>query len=232
MEMKIRVIAIDDEVPALDLLCMFIQRNSSLELVGQFSSVAPAMKFLENTPVDLVISDIEMPEIDGLTLAKNLPGQTKIIFSTAYDNYAIQGFHLSAVDYLLKPYSIDRFQRAIEKAKDTIRMEQLKEQLAETIVVKVNYANRTIRLNDILYIESMNNNLQIHLKDKSILSFRESLKHIQGLLPNNQFFRIHRSFIVPRHRITAFNGQRVLIHECELPISAPYKNDFLNWMNS
>lgn len=228
---KIKVILIDDEEPALDLLAFYAQKNPSLELKQRFSNGISALKWLANNHVDLVISDIEMPGLNGLELAKTLPSDTKIIFSTAYDNYAVQGFNLAAVDYLLKPYPAERFNQAISRAVDQIQLDHFKDQIEESIIVKVNYTNRTVYLSEILFIESVNNNLHLHLINDEKLVFRASLKTISEQLPEQKFFRIHRSYIVPRQRITAFNNNRVIVGNKEFPISAPFKNEFLKWMN-
>lgn len=227
---KIKVILIDDEEPALDLLAFYAQKNPSLELKQRFSNGVSAQKWLTENSVDLVISDIEMPGLNGLELAKTLPSDTKIIFSTAYDNYAVQGFNLAAVDYLLKPYPAERFNQAISRAVDQIQLDHFKDQIEESIIIKVNYTNRTVYLSEILFIESVNNNLHLHLNNGDSLVFRASLKSICEQLPNERFFRIHRSFIVPKEKITAYNAHQVIIRNKELPISTPYKSDFLVWM--
>jgi DNA-binding LytR/AlgR family response regulator len=222
MEGPYTIVVVDDEEPALELIAWFIGQIDFLTLKGSFSNAESALAYLENDCVDILVS--------GLELARKIHGKTKVIFATAFENYAVEGFNLAAVDYLLKPFARERFEIAILKAIDLIQLDRFRNQSPDSIVVKVNYSNRTLILNEVSYVESINNTICIHLTDGESILFRESLRNFEERLPSLKFCRIHRSYIVPKDKITAYNAQRVLLNTKELPVSPTYKNEFLAWM--
>lgn len=224
------IIVVDDEKPTLEIVEWYIKQSPNLKLEGTFVSPEKALEYLSKKVIDIVILDIEMIGMNGLDLARNLKGKSKIIFSTAFSNHAIEGYNLSAVDYLLKPYSSSRFNQAIEKAISQIEYERIKLKEQDTIVVTINYQKQVVPLLSIDLIESSNNNIQFHLSDGSILDFRDSLSNIQQRLPQNDFFKIHRSFIVPKSKISSFTSQYVVIGTKKIPISKSFKNDFIQWI--
>lgn len=229
MRNNFSIVIVEDEAPARALLGMFVQKTPQIELINSFSSANQADDFLSKNDVDILVLDIEMMGMTGLELAAKLNNKTKLIFATAFEKYALKGFELSAVDYLLKPYAFDRFELAIKKAIDLIQLDEIRTFQSESIVVKVNYTNRTIMLNEIHYLESINNTICIHLMDGEKIKFRESLKHFENVLPQSQFLRIHRSYIISRNKILACNGHRIVLKGIELPISQPFRLLFEEW---
>lgn len=226
--MRYKLVAIDDEQPALDLIGFFTDKLENIEPVKLFSDAEEGLEFLKQNLVDIVLLDINMPGINGLKLKQMIDPSIKVIFATAHMNYAFAGFELSAVDYLLKPYSFDRYRIAIEKAINLIVLESGGEKEVNEITIKINYKNRSIVTDRIKYVESLNNNIIIHLYDGEMLSFRASLSTFISSLPSDKFLRIHRSYIIPIERVTAYNKQSVVIDDVELPLSEKYKDDFLN----
>lgn len=222
-----KLIVIDDEEPARRLAENFASRIPSLELVNSFASASTALEFLQNNEVDIVLADISMQGINGIEFARIKPGKSKIVFATAHEKYALEGFNLSAIDYLLKPYSFDRFSQALEKTINQIKMETAFQEKDAVIYCKINYSNYPVYLSQILFIESINNNLVIHLENGEQLSFRESLKSIIVQLPADQFIRIHRSYIVHLNKVTHYSRNKVVLAGHEFPVSDNYRSHFL-----
>lgn len=229
-ERKIKAIVIDDEVPALDLIAFYISKIDQIQLTEKFNSAEKALLFLKQNKIDLIFLDIEMTNMSGLDFAKKIDSSTKIIFSTAFDNYAIDGFNLSAVDYILKPYSFERFQMAVDKAIKLISLEKNQFISHKPLSIKVNYKTIQIHLEDVIYIECVNNNITIHLISSETLTFREPLKLFIEKLPKDIFIRIHRSFVVSKINIEKYSNSNVTIKGLDLPISSLYKESFLAWI--
>lgn len=230
MARKYRLIALDDESPSIRLIEKFCSENSKICFLAGFTSTQKALDFLSKNVVDIILLDIEMPGMSGLEIAKNCPKQVKIIFSTAFEQFAVEGFNLSALDYILKPYSIERFEKAIDKAIRMIELESL-EKPDEEIIVKANYSNKRIKLDSILYIESLDDNITINLIDNESITFRNTLKAFSQELPSNNFMRIHRSFIIALDKINSYQRNKVIVGEKELPIGLQYKDTFLAALN-
>lgn len=230
MARKYRLIALDDESPSIRLIEKFCSGNSKICFLAGFTSTQKALDFLSKNVVDIILLDIEMPGMSGLEIAKSCPKHVKIIFSTAFEQFAVEGFNLSALDYILKPYSIERFEKAIDKAIRMIELESL-EKPDEEIIVKANYSNKRIKLDSILYIESLDDNITINLIDNESITFRNTLKAFSQELPSNNFMRIHRSFIIALDKINSYQRNKVIVGEKELPIGLQYKDTFLAALN-
>lgn len=220
-------LAIDDEPMALELLKTFASRIRELNLLGTYNSPISGFAAIQNYEPDLIFLDIQMPEISGISLAEKLHSEQMIIFTTAHSEYAVQGFNLNAVDYLLKPFDFNRFTLSIEKAIKQKQIHQSFNDGSEYIVVKVEYRNVKIMLNDILYIEALDNYVKIYTKAKMYLTLM-NLKAIYELLPTSNFMRIHRSFIISLKKISDFTRENVVIEGKTIPVGRSYSNIFLS----
>lgn len=220
--MKISVIAVDDEPLALDLIRNHINKVPYLNLLGTFYNPIDALELIRKNRVDLIFLDINMPDVLGIDFIKGLQKPPKVIFVTAYDNYAVQGFEVSAVDYLLKPVSFSRFLSAVEKAREIIDPQQKKE---DFIFVKSEHNLIKIELKTIQYIEGYKDYLKIYTnQDRPILTIT-TFKAIEELLPDN-FIRIHKSFIVAIDKIISFRNGKVFVKDKQIPIGESYKESF------
>jgi len=228
----IRCIAIDDEPLALDVLEDFVQQVPFLELVRTCQSAVEALEILHQENIQLIFLDIQMPQISGVQFLKSLERRPKVIFTTAYPDYALEGFNLDAVDYLLKPFTFERFLKAVNKAYQQINIMNTGENVAEKPVtkdymfVKSGYDIIRIQYNDIRYIEGLKDYVKIHTDGKTIVSLM-SMKILAEELPQ-QFVRIHRSFIVNFERITLVQKKKVHIQSVEIPIGEVYREAFLD----
>lgn len=221
----IACIAVDDEPLALELMETYISQVPGLELKGIFTDAISAWGFLQKNPVDLVFLDIQMPDITGTQLARSLnKRQPMIIFTTAYGKYAVEGFNLDAVDYLLKPFDFNRFLEAVNKAKEYRAMLETGSATTEdsAIFVKSDYQNLRINTKDIQYIEGVDDYIRIHLDSGKNVFTLMSLKSIIEKLPEKDFIRVHRSYIVSVRKIRRIYNQMVQLGEKELPIGKSY----------
>ncbi|MEQ6123072.1 LytTR family DNA-binding domain-containing protein [Pseudotenacibaculum sp. MALMAid0570] len=229
---KVKCLIIDDEPMAREIIRSYVEKISNLDLFGECKNVSEALEVLQKETIDLLFLDINMPEISGLTLAKTLSSKTKIIFTTAYREYAIEGFDLQAVDYLLKPISFDRFFQAVRqfdnlygskiafsKVVENTQMEEFIFVRSERKMVKVNF-------NEIRYIESLSDYIKIHLNDQIIVT-RETINNIESKLPKDDFLRVHRSFIVSVQQITSYTNEYIELDKKAIPISRSYKENVL-----
>lgn len=222
----IKAIAIDDEPLALTILEHLCSKNAEIILEKTFTSQYEALNYLENFPVDLLFLDIQMPENDGVSFYKSLKNKPLVVFTTAFDNYAVEGFNVNAVDYLLKPIAYERFEVAIEKVK---KVKQLSVSNTDDafIMIRADYKLNKIYLKNILFIEGLDDYIQIHIDGKSKLVARMSMKNIMEQLPTNDFIRIHRSFIIPVQRITSVQSKIIFINNQEFPVGDTYKANVL-----
>jgi two-component system, LytTR family, response regulator len=237
-----KCIAIDDEPLALDLIEDFCSRIEYLNLVKTFTSAIEAMDFIKNESIDLIFVDIKMPRITGIDFVKSMLQPPIIIFTTAFTEYALTGFDLNAVDYLVKPIPFDRFFKAVNKANE-IFTSRNKKPLSNTIleksntndfiIVNVEYCTVKINLKDIKYIEGVKDYVKIVVenKTKSILT-RITMKKIIEKLPSKEFIRVHRSFIVSLSKIEKIERNRIVFGEKRIPISEQYKVNFYNIIDS
>ena len=235
----IRCLAIDDEPLALRQLVTYIQRVPFLELAAQCQSALEARKFLAEEAVDAIFCDINMPDLNGMDFIKSLQAPPLIVFTTAYSEYAVEGFKVNAVDYLLKPFGLDDFRRAANRIKE--RQESVSTNIQHptpntqpaTLFVKTDYRMVKINIPDIRYIEGMSEYLKIYLEgeDKPIITLL-SMKKIESRLPEN-FMRIHRSYIVNLHKIQEVNKNRIIMDaETYLPVGDMYKEAFQQYLDT
>ena len=221
MERKIRCVAIDDEVLALDVIEKFCSRLGGIEL-RVFTDPAEGLEVIRETRPDVVFLDIEMEDITGLAIARMLPEGTCFIFTTAYLDYALEGFNLDAVDYLHKPFAYSRFLTAMEKATRRLAM-PVNSAAPRNLVVKQDYTNVSIPFGDILYIEAMEGYSKIFRTQGDCVISRVILKQVCAMLPPGEFVRIHRSFVVPVSKIKSFPRQEVrLAGGKALPVGRQY----------
>lgn len=231
-----KCIAIDDEPVALSVISQFCKRIGDIELSVYSDPVVGINRVIETVP-DIVFLDIEMNGISGVELAKSLPEGTCLIFTTAYAQFALDGFELNAIDYLHKPFSFSRFERAVQKAKDLLQMRNLaqKSTLPDVeITVKVEYQNVRIAVSDIQYIEAMDNYIKIYTMDARPVVSQMNLKKILQLLPEEEFVRVHKSYVVPVRKIERFTRKYVILSfkSVELPVGRSYADDFMKRMQS
>lgn len=237
---KITCLIVDDEPLALDLLERYVTKTPFLELVHKCESAIEALEFVNKQQVDLLFLDIQMPELTGLELARLLPKETKVVFTTAFNDYAIDGFKVNAIDYLLKPFNYEEFLRASVKAKEWFELSnstaKAKKDVAETrsyIFVKSEYKQLKIKLDDIIYFEGLKDYVKIWLKSQSkpILTIM-SLKAIAEDLATTSFMRIHRSFIISLDQIQSVERSQVVMSNGErITIADQYKEQFQNFIS-
>jgi two-component system response regulator LytT len=232
----INTIAIDDEPLALQLVAGYIEKTPGLNLVGKFDNPLDAVDFMANESVDLIFLDIQMPDLTGIEFARSISKGPKVIFTTAYEKYALEGFRLDVVDYLLKPFGYEEFFKAVQKALRLIRLEQSTisqvEANSEFLFLKSEYKIRRINFNDILYIEGLKDYVKVYIKNdpKPILSL-SSLKLLETKLPELTFMRVHRSFIVNLEKIDTIERSRIVFGKVYIPISDQYKDKFQEFVN-
>jgi DNA-binding LytR/AlgR family response regulator len=219
---------VDDEPIAQDILKDFISKVDYLNLVGCSSNANEAFNEVQQKSIDLIFLDINMPGIDGMAFAKIIPKEIHVIFTTAYREYAIEGFDLQAADYLLKPIPFDRFLKAVAKVKDSIsKIDSEIQSKPEFLFVRQERKMEKIELGEILFVESYSDYIKIHLKDK-MLVVRESISNFEKKLPESQFIRFHRSFIGNISAIDSYTHEFLEIGGKALTISRSYKEEVLN----
>jgi len=227
----ITCIAIDDEPLALNLVNEYISKVSFLDLKGSFTDAIDARAFLEKEKIDLIFLDIHMPDLNGIQLYHSMPHKPMVIFTTAFSEYAVEGFNVNAIDYLLKPFEYDRFVKSVYKAKEYHEFTLNQEMRLTSIFVKSDYQLVKVNLKDVLFIEGLDDYIKIHLaENKNILTLM-SLKAITEKLPSSEFVRIHRSYIVPLNRIEKVSSKKVEIAGKEIPVGISYADEFFRLMN-
>lgn len=234
--MKLKTIAIDDEPLALRLVSEYISKTPFLELAGSFDNPLDAIDFLSAQPVDLIFVDIQMPDLTGIEFARSLENAPKIIFTTAYEKYALDGYKLNAIDYLLKPFSYEEFLKAAQKARKQLELEASALPMIDAnnqfLFLKSEYKIRRINFNDILYIEGLKDYIKVFTAgdDKPVLSLN-SMKSLEEKLPEDQFMRVHRSFIVNLNKISIIERSRIIFGKTYIPISDQYKDKFQEYLD-
>lgn len=227
--MKLRCLLIDDEPPALKVLARYISSIDGLEIAGQCSNAIEALGVLRHKTVDVIFLDIKMPRILGTEFLKNLSHPPKVIFVTAYREYAVDGFELDAVDYLVKPVSFERFFKAITKlnrllggeATDTVT--SIAPAAAAFVYLKVDKDMKKVFVNDIGYIESWKDYVMVYLNDGKHFLAKQSITAMENLLSEHKFLRVHRSYLVSLEKISGYNGLSVQLGGQEIPIGRLYK---------
>ncbi len=239
--MMIKCIAIDDEPLALQQLVAYISKIPFLSIVGQCQSAIEAKQIMQSDVVDAIFCDINMPDLNGMDFVKSLASPPIIVFTTAYSEYAVEGYKVDAVDYLLKPFGLDEFQRAANKVKrvyeqindnDSTSNQSVSED-ASTLFLKTEHRIVKVDISDILYVEGMSEYMKIHLiSQPKPLIVLLSMKKLEERLPSN-FMRIHRSYIINLDKIIEVNKNRVIIdNDAYLPIGDLYKETFNNYLNT
>lgn len=225
--MTLNCAIIDDEPLAAGLLKSYALKTPFLNLTGTYGSAIEAMRHLRDEPVQLLFLDIQMPELSGIEFAKILPPDTRIIFTTAFQQYAIEGYKVSALDYLMKPVSYDDFLRAANKALDWFSTVQRQQAYAKDrfMYVKSDYKLVRVALDDILYIEGLKDYVRIYLTDGQRIMSLMSMKKLEDYLPRPEFLRTHRSYIVHMTHVTQVDRLRIVFGTEYIPISDSYKAD-------
>jgi DNA-binding LytR/AlgR family response regulator len=236
---KIKCLIIDDEPPAQTVLKKYIAQVSSLELSGVCNNAVEAISFLQNQSVSLLFLDIQMPGLLGTKFIRTMNNPPKVIFTTAYRKFAVEGFELNAVDYLLKPISFDRFIMGVNKVlqlnlqlktENTHVSEPDSESTRPFLYLRADRKMVRILFDEILFIESLKDYIRIVTINKTVVS-RQSISSLEDMLPRNQFLRIHRSYIVAMSRIDSFNGETIDIGNNELPIGRLFKHVVSSQLN-
>jgi DNA-binding LytR/AlgR family response regulator len=229
----IRCLIIDDEPLAIELLEDFVSKVHFLSLVKSCSSAFEAISVIQKQTVDLIFSDIEMPDFTGIEFVKSIKNKPLIIFTTAYSHYAVEGFNLNAVDYLVKPIPFHRFLTAVNRAQELFNLKTEAETAIQPtipqtdfIFVKSDYENLKVNLNSIRYIEGLKDYIKIYTTDPKPILTLNSLKVFEEKLPAN-FIRVHRSFIVSLNHINSVQRNRIIIDKVYIPIGQNYKDDFI-----
>ncbi|MFB9053641.1 LytR/AlgR family response regulator transcription factor [Formosa undariae] len=242
--LKLSCIIVDDEPMALNLVESYVAKTPFLDLKKKCSSAIEALDFINSETVDLLFLDIQMPDLSGIEFSKMLPKGTRVIFTTAFDQYALEGFKVEALDYLLKPFDYAEFLTAANKARTWFDLVHLKNTESEAVVagsvsekkeflfVKSEYKQLRIKLADVLYFEGLKDYIKIWLKDnpKAILTIM-SLKSLEEELPKSDFMRVHRSFIVSLKNVEVVERSQIIINNQRITISEQYKPKFLEYIN-
>ncbi|WP_281986395.1 LytR/AlgR family response regulator transcription factor [Aquimarina aggregata] len=224
---KIKCIIVDDEPPAIRLLEKHIAKVSFLELITTTTNSLAVLEILEKQNVDLLFLDIQMPNLTGIQLSKIIDSKIKVIFTTAYPQFALESYDLNAIDYVLKPFDFERFYKAVSKLKPYTEVKHTESSATNYVFIKTDGKNNLekVYVDDILYIEGLKNYVAIHLTNKQIITYN-TLKHIYETLPNHKFIQIHKSYVVSIAHIDKTSSTTVQIHGNELPLGNTYKTDF------
>lgn len=229
--MTINCAIIDDEPLAAELLKSYAKKTPFLNLTGTYSSALEAMKELRDQPAQLLFLDIQMPELSGIEFAKILPPETKIIFTTAFQQYAIEGYKVNALDYLMKPIAYEDFLKAANKALEWFSVTQKQQTYADDrfMYVKSDYKLVRVALDDILYIEGLKDYVRIYLEDGQRIMSLMNMKKLEDYLPHPEFLRTHRSFIVHMTKAQSVERFRIVFGNQFIPISDSYKEKVLEY---
>ena len=237
--MKIRTVIVDDEPLAIEVIETYLKNFSDIEIIAKCGDGIQAFNILQQKKADLMFLDVKMPGLNGTELLKSLKNPPKVIFTTAYHDYAVEGFELNALDYLLKPVSFDRFLKAMEKvyehfgftARQNIQTGIMPARNQDIFLyLKVERKMVKVDVKDILWIESQKDYIKVVLSDKELIS-KQKISILEELLPEDEFLRIHRSFIISLNKIESFNSSKIEIDGKELPIGRNYKNDCQRRLN-
>ncbi len=230
--MEVKALIIDDEPLAQNVIKQYANKLPELVITGTCNDAICAHKFLQEQPVDLIFLDINMPKLSGISFLKNLKNPPLVIFTTAYSEYALEGFELNALDYLKKPFSFERFCKAYFRAEELLQLKEdsqsVKTENIETnfLFIKTNKKMVKVNFSEIFYIEGLGDYIKIHLADKKLVT-NLSMKKIHSLLPQKDFYRTHKSFIISLDKIDAVEGNMTIINNNKLPIGNSYRQEFI-----
>lgn len=226
----IQCLIVDDDLHALNLLEEYIQKIPYLSLLGKCKNQAEAIAILNSGKVDLLFMEVRMPGLTGIQLIKSVKPPPFVIFTTAFTEYALQGYELDILDFLLKPFSFERFLKAVSKANEMMQLKHpglLRNFNYDILFVKTGYKIIKIIIPDILYIEGLKDYVKIFTKEKNPLITLKSMIYFEKKLPPAQFIRVHRSFIVAINKIESISKNRIIIGDKYIPVSLGYKEEFL-----
>ncbi|MDE1192643.1 MAG: LytTR family DNA-binding domain-containing protein [Arachidicoccus sp.] len=229
----IKAVAIDDEPLALEVVDTFCKRFDFLLLEKMFTDSASALKYLEKNPIDLLFLDINMPAVSGVDFYKSLLHKPMLIFTTSHSEYALESYDLNTVDYLLKPFSFGRFEKALAKARsiyDLVHTATIAE-ASKYLMLKADYGIVKVVLSDVLFIEGLDNYLKIHLQDRPPLVVRMTMKALSEKLNENEFIRVHRSYIVAVNHIDSLKHKIINIGNEEIPVGKIYEEQLKTILN-
>lgn len=229
----IKAVAIDDEIPALQILNIFCSNSGMVQLDKTFNKPTEALKYLNQFPADLIFLDINMPALNGIELRKQLKQDTMVIFTTAFSEFAVEGFNLNAIDYLLKPFSYERFLQAVQKA---AQLRQYKSGAASQpeenfIYIRADYKLIKINIADIVFIEGLDDYVKINLVNEKPITTRFTLKALGDKLPADKLVRVHKSYIVALDKIKSVSSRIIQIGNEEIPVGSTYEENFLKCFN-
>lgn len=231
----IETIAIDDEPLALQLVKGYIEKTPGLHLAGIFDNPLDAVEFMAREQVDLIFVDIQMPDLTGIEFTRSLAQDAKVVFTTAYEKYALEGFRLDVIDYLLKPFSYEEFFKAVQKVQRLLKSEAAGlnqvEANADFLFLKSDYKIRRINFSEILYIEGLKDYVKVYVLNevRPVMSLA-SLKTLESKLPESKFMRVHRSFIVNLEKISTIERSRIVFGKTYIPVSDQYKEKFQDYL--
>ena len=230
--MNITCAIIDDGPLAAGLLESYVEKTPYLELKGTYNSAVTAMRDIRENPVQLLFLDIQMPELSGIEFAKILPRETKVIFTTAFSQYAIEGFRVNALDYLLKPISYQDFVKSTDKALEWFSSQMRQDAFLRDrfLFVKSDYKLQRVNLDDILYIEGLKDYVRFYLESGEKLMSLMSMKRLEDFLPSPEFLRTHRSYIVHMPKVRTIDRLRIVLDNTYIPVSDNYKDDVMAYL--
>ena len=226
----IKALAIDDEPLALNVIEAFCAQLDYIDLQKTFTKPNEALKHLNKYPVDLLFLDIHMPSLTGIDFYKNIEQNTLVIFCTAHGQYAVEGFNLNALDYLLKPFTFERFKQATDKARDYFATSI--NQKSQHIFVRADYSLQKIMLDDIMCIEALDDYLKIYINNQKTIVARMTMKAMLEKLPSTEFMRVHRSFIVPIKKVESLRNKTLQLGDKKIPVGNSYEEEVLKHFNT
>ncbi|NDW08903.1 LytTR family DNA-binding domain-containing protein [Dysgonomonas sp. 520] len=230
--MKLKCVIIDDEPLAIDLLKSYVKKTPFLDLIGTFEEPLSSVETIKKNDVQVLFLDINMPQISGMEFAKTLPTSLKVIFTTAYDQYALEGFRQNALDYLLKPVSYAEFLQASHKALEWFNLTENNQPPLNSIFVKSGYRIEKMDFDNILYIENQKDYVKFHLQSATDpVSSLMSMQSLEEKLPSNKFMRVHRSFIVNLDKVKTIERNNIVFGKQYIPVSDSYKDKFMEFLS-
>ena len=235
--MEVKALIIDDEPLAINVIEQYAKKLPNLKIEATCNDAICAHQKLNEFQIDLIFLDINMPKMSGTSFLRHLKNPPLVVFTTAYSEYALEGFELDAIDYLKKPFSFDRFCKAFFKAEEILQLKNnttkpsLTENANDFLFIKSNKKSVKVNFNEILYIEGLGDYIRIQLKDRKIVT-NLSMKKILALLPENKFYRIHKSYIISVDKVESVEGNLVEIEKNKLPVGNSYRQEFMQFINT